>query len=120
MRGFFCSLDIYFPKEAIQAKKINYSVELTQYIKQIFPATTMNSNVCYFKIDEKVQSAINFELKKFGMEKDPLRALTLTLEVYRSQFLYDFRFGEEGNLEIVGDLASSFDYHTQYNSITSS
>jgi radical SAM superfamily enzyme YgiQ (UPF0313 family) len=110
----FCFDRIYFPEDVVPTKNVSYSEELTQIIKQVFPAATVNSNICNFNIDQKIFSAINFNLKKFRMEQDPLRALTLTLE-YESRFLYDFRFGEEGKKEILGNLKGSFDYHSQYN-----
>ncbi len=110
----FCFDRIYFPKDSAQYKEMKYTDGLVRYIKQIYPTTTIASNTCHFRIEEKVQSAINFELKKFGIDNDPIRAIALTLEIYCRKFLYDFQFGDEGKIEIVESIAGSFDYHSQY------
>ena len=66
----------------------------------------------------KLVHAINYELQKFNFENEPLRALALTLETYRSNFLYDFQFGKIGK-ESENDYTSSFDYHAQLGNIES-
>ncbi len=112
----FCYDRIYFLDHPVQSKKCEYSDDLVNVLKKIYPTLSFDSNVCHFEIEEKTKHAIDYELKKVGLEKDPVRALALTLESYRSYFLFDFRFGSAGKKEVVGDLAGSFDYHAQLGS----
>jgi len=109
----FCHDRIYFLDHPVQSKQCEYSDALVSALKTIYPALSFTSNVCHFEIEEKTKNAIDFELNKVGIDKNPVRALALTLESYRSYFLFDFRFGEGGRKEVVGDLTGSFDYHAQ-------
>ena len=71
----------------------------------------MEADVCQFEIDASMKKAIDFELKKFNFERDPVRGLALALETYQRYFLFDFQFGGGGKKESVGEMTSSFDYH---------
>jgi len=109
----FCHDRIYFLDHAVQSKDCTYSDNLVEALKKIYPALSFTSNTCHFEIEEKTKNAIDFEINKVGLDKDPIRALSLTLESYRSYFLFDFQFGKGGKKEVVGDLTGSFDYHAQ-------
>ena len=109
----FCHDRIYFLDDPVQSKKCEYSESLVNVLKKLYPLLSFTSNVCHFEIEEKTKKAIDFELDKVGLKKDPIRALALTLESYRSYFLFDFSFGSDGRKEVVGDLTGSFDYHAQ-------
>lgn len=109
----FCHDRIYFLDYPVQFKKCTYSESLVNILKKLYPLLSFTSNVCHFEIEAKTKSAIDYELEKVGLKKDPVRALALTLESYRSYFLFDFSFSPNGKKEVVGDLAGSFDYHAQ-------
>lgn len=109
----FCHDRIYFLDHPVQSKDCEYSPAMVSVLKKIYPTLSFISNVCHFEIEEKTKHAIDYELEKVGIEKDPVRALALTLESYQNYFLFDFRFGSGGRKEVVGDLTGSFDYHAQ-------
>lgn len=109
----FCFDRIYFLDDAVQTKERNYSEDLVDILRKVYPSNSFESTICRFEIDERTQLAIDYELKKFNFQKDPVRAIALTLESYSSHFLYDFKFGRAGSKEIVGNLMGSFDYRGQ-------
>ena len=110
----FCLDRIYFPKDALQTKIREYSPELIESLKQVYPGRVFESTVCRFEITDRTKRAIDYALEKNNFEEAELRALTLALESVRtSHFLYDFRFGRSGEKEIAEDTAGSFDYHAQ-------
>ena len=83
---------IYFMDPPIPEKEITYSKELTKILEQIYPSVQFTSNTCLFRMNQNVAEAIRHELKRFDVEKDPVRALVLTLELYKRDFLYEFTF----------------------------
>jgi radical SAM superfamily enzyme YgiQ (UPF0313 family) len=108
----FCFDRIYFLSEPLPSKEKVYTKHLVKSLQKIFPALVVNSNKCYFEIEKRIEHAIQVELKKFDYQKNPVRGLALTLETYRSHFLYDFTFDEQNRVkESVGDMTGSFDYH---------
>ena len=109
----FCQDRVYYVNAGVQHKQIDYSAEAVQFIESSYPGLRAQSTKCAFDIQPKTKSAIDFDLDRFGFARDPERALALTLESYRSQFLYDFTFGVDSPVESVGDLSGSFDYHAQ-------
>ncbi len=114
----FCLERIYFPGSNELVKTILYDEDMVNILKILYPRLTFDSKKCKFEQKEKLVHAINYELQKFNFENEPLRALALTLETYRSNFLYDFQFGKIGK-ESENDYTSSFDYHAQLGNIES-
>ena len=110
----FCFDRIYFLDEAVPSKECTYSESVVDVLRKVYPAQSFEVNTCRFSIEQRTKDAIDYELRRFSFEKDPVRALTLTLEAYRSHFLYEFEFGLTGRREAVGELAGSFDYHAQF------
>ena len=76
----------------IPEKEITSSKELTKILEQIYPSVQFSLNTCLFRINQNVTEAISHELKSFHVDKDPVRALVLTLELYKRDFLYDSTF----------------------------
>lgn len=110
----FCTDRIYFLDDGAPAEKeCTYSPELVRILRQVYPAHSFRSDTCRFEIDRQIKQAIDYELQRFGFDRDPLRAAALALENYHSYFLYDFEFGASGKKEVVGELTGSFDYHAQ-------
>jgi radical SAM superfamily enzyme YgiQ (UPF0313 family) len=109
----FCLDRIYFIGTEKLFKKIEYDDSIVEILRNVFPYHDFNSNTCFFNIDSKYKQDIEASLKKYNFEKDPLRALTLTLESYLTYFLFDFQFGKISRKETVGNLAGSFDYQAQ-------
>lgn len=117
--GQFCFDRIFFIDSPI-AKKCEYDKDMVNILKLIYPYVNFESNTCFFEQQEGAKEAISFELDKFGFNKDPLRALTLTVESYRNRFLYDFNFSLTGKKESTGELiGGSFDYHAQLGPVKS-
>jgi putative methyltransferase len=117
--GKFCYDRIFFIDSPI-SKKIAYDKDTISALKMIYPYANFESNTCFFEQQEGAKEAIDFELEKFGFDKDPLRALTLAEESYRNRFLYDFSFSLTGRKESTGEfIGGSFDYHAQLGPIKS-
>jgi radical SAM superfamily enzyme YgiQ (UPF0313 family) len=83
---------IYFMDSSIPEKEIVYSKELIEILELIYPANQFTSGTCSFRMDPNVVEAISHELERFEVERDPVRALVLTLELYKRDFLYEFSF----------------------------
>ena len=117
--GKFCYDRIVFLDSPI-SKKSEYSEDGINALKKIYPDMNFESNICFFEQKEGFKETIDYELKKFEFDKDPLRALTLTLESYRKRFLNDFSFSLTGRKESTGEtLGGSFEYHAQLEPTTS-
>jgi radical SAM superfamily enzyme YgiQ (UPF0313 family) len=111
--GKFCYDRIFF-LDSPTRKNYQYDKETLKALKMIYPNMNFESNTCFFEQQEGAKEEIEFELQKFNFSADPLRALTLTIESYRNQFLYDFNFSTHGSKETTGELVGgSFDYHAQ-------
>jgi radical SAM superfamily enzyme YgiQ (UPF0313 family) len=111
--GKFCYDRIFFLDSSI-SKKLKYDQETVEILKIIYPDVDFESNICYFEQKEGFSDAINHEIQKFEFDKDPLRALTLTLESYRKRFLYDFSFSSVGKKESTGEIiGEEFNYRAQ-------
>jgi radical SAM superfamily enzyme YgiQ (UPF0313 family) len=108
----FCFERIYFPNSSQLVKDIHVDSDVLIILKKIYPELIFDSNICRFIQTEQARNAIKYELEKYGFENDPIRSLALTLETYKSKFLYDFQFSNK-NKETVGEFTSSFDYHAQ-------
>jgi len=108
----FCFERIYFYKSSKLIKDIPIDERVISALKKIYPNLIFDSNICRFEQTEKARNAIDYELKKYNFEKDPIRALALTFEGYVNQFLYSFQFSEK-NKENLTNYSGSFDYHAQ-------
>ena len=108
----FCFERIYFPYSSELIKEISIDEDVVLSLKKIYPDLIFDSNVCRFEQTEKANNTIEYELKKYGFENNPIRALALTFETYKSKFLYSFQFSGK-NRESLGDFSGSFDYHAQ-------
>lgn len=111
--GKFCYDRIFF-LDSPTTKKIQYNKDTIEALKMIYPHIDFDHNTCYFEQKEGFKDAINFELRKFEFKKDPLNALTLTLESFRKRFLYDFSFSTTGRKESTGEIiGEEFNYRAQ-------
>ena len=109
----FCFDRIYFVGTHELTKKIEYDESIVKILKITFPYNEFNSNTCIFNIDTTSKKELEFSLKKYNFEQEPVRALAMTLESYYNYLLFDFQFGNIGTKETVGNLAGSFDYQAQ-------
>jgi putative methyltransferase len=117
--GRFCYDRIFFIDSPI-SKRVQYDKDTIGTLKMIYPYVNFESDTCLFEQQDGAKEAIDFELEKFGFKKDPLRALTITVESYRNRFLYDFNFSTTGRKESTGELVGgSFDYHAQLGPVKS-
>jgi len=117
--GNFCCDQIFF-LDSSTSKECKYDEDTLNVLRMIYPHITFEGNTCFFEQQKGIQEAINYELKKFNFETEPIRALTLTMETYRNRFLYDFSFSPNGNKETSGELlGGSFDYHAQLGPLVS-
>lgn len=109
----FCMDRIYFLSDRVATKDRTYSPELVEFLKEVYPHHSFETNTCRFEIDEKTRSTIEYHLKKNNFDTNPISAITLTTESVRiGHFMCEFTFGSQVK-EVVGDLAGSFDYHAQ-------
>ncbi len=115
----FCYERIYFPRSSELIKNVHVDDDVILALKSIYPDLIFDSNVCKFEQSTKDNEIIEYELKKYNYEKDPVRALAITFESYSSKFLYDFQFSEK-NKEISAEYTDSFDYHAQLGPLESS
>ena len=100
----FCLDSIYFMDSPVSSKECSYSVSLITALKEIWP---IEGDICRFEMKEGIEEAINFELKKYKFDEDPVRALSITLEgPYSRLFLYNFKFM---TLQNTGDTFSAND-----------
>jgi radical SAM superfamily enzyme YgiQ (UPF0313 family) len=102
----FCLDRIYFLDSSETSRTAYYSDEAISVLKKLFPSCVFKSNTIQFKIEDSVRRPIEFDLNRFCFDEDPLRALALTLETYRSQFLMGFESGASA-ITSVPHLAQS-------------
>ena len=102
---------IFFPGDNSIVKEKVFSASAVNALSRVYPATSSNgTTTCKFSVTEKLAQTFEFELEKFGFAEAPVRSLALFLQLYGTDMIYDFAFGEKVEAGQSQQAFDSFDY----------
>ena len=105
---------IFFLEDRNLNKTKVYSDELVAQLSLIYPNIEKGLHPkCVFSMDKKRLMSFDHELGRYGFDEKPERAMAQFLQIYGTDLLYDFAFGDKIEISKSKQALDSFNYDRQ-------